>query len=445
MHDLIIIGAGPGGYESAAHAGRMKKKVLLVEKQYIGGTCLNVGCIPTKTLLRSAKAFSEAGHAALYGVECGAPKFLMNKVLERKNAVVGQLTKGVEGMLKRAGVEIVRGTAKLVERNAIEVDGKRYEGSNILLATGSVPAKPPIPGLDNPKVIDSTGALDLSAVPESIAIIGGGVIGLEFASFFSEVGTKVTIVEMLPNIAPVIDGDISKRLQEAMRKAGVVFHLSAKVQKVDGATLFFTDAEGKEQKITSTYILNSTGRRPVTENLGLETVGVDFDRKGIKTNAEGRTNVPGIWACGDVTGRMQLAHVATREGIVAVNNMFGVKDRMRYDAIPSVVYTHPEVAGVGRTEEQLQKDGVEYKKNVMPMAVAGRFTVEHEGQNGTVKVLAGGRGEILGVHMIGDPSSELIHSAALMIEMELRVKDIRDVVFPHPTVSEALKETIQHL
>ncbi|MBN8219079.1 MAG: dihydrolipoyl dehydrogenase [Spirochaetes bacterium] len=445
MYDLIIIGAGPGGYEAAAHAGRMKKKVLLVEKQYIGGTCLNVGCIPTKTLLRSAKAFSEAGHASLYGVECGAPKFLMNKVLERKNAVVGQLTKGVEGMLKRAGVEIVRGTAKIVERNAIEVDGKRTEGSNILIATGSVPAKPPIPGLDNPKVIDSTGALDLATVPESIAIIGGGVIGLEFASFFSEVGAKVTIVEMLPNIAPVIDGDISKRLQEALRKAGVVFHLSAKVQKVDGATLFFTDSEGKEQKLTSTYILNATGRRPITENLGLETVGVDFDRKGVKTNAEGRTNVPGIWACGDVTGRMQLAHVATREGVVAVNNMFGAKDRMRYDAIPSVVYTHPEVAGVGRTEEQLQKDGVEYKKNVMPMAVAGRFTVEHEGQNGTVKVLAGSRGEILGVHMIGDPCSELIHSAALMIEMELRVKDIRDVVFPHPTVSEALKETILHL
>lgn len=450
MYDLIVIGAGPGGYEAAAHAGKMKKKVALIERGPVGGTCLQVGCIPTKTLLRSAKAFADARHAGDYGVEVAAPKFHMDKVLDRKKKVVDTLTKGVEGLLKKSGVEVITGTAKLASRGAtgisVDVGGKTYEAANVLLATGSTPAAPPIPGLSgNPNVIDSTGALSLTAVPKSIAIIGGGVIGLEFASFFSDVGSKVTVVEMLPMVAPVIDTDIAKRLMTALEKNGVTFHLGAGVQKIEGKTLTFKDASGAEQKLEADYILNATGRRPVTEGLGLETLGVDFDRKGIKVSAQGKTNVPGLWACGDVTGRVQLAHVATREGQVAVNNMFGAPDTMRYEAIPSVVYTHPEVAGVGRTEDQLTKAGVAFTKSVMPMAVAGRYTVEHEGQQGTVKVLAGSRGEILGVHAIGDPASELIHSATIMMEMDMRVGDLKQIVFPHPTISEVLKEAIQHL
>lgn len=441
-YDLIVIGAGPGGYEAAAHAGKMKKKVALVERKYIGGTCLNVGCIPTKTLLRSSKIFSEVREAELYGVETSKPVFKMDKVQERKTKVVATLTKGVEGLLKRSGVETILGEAKFVAKNAVEVGGKRYEATNFLIATGSAPARPPIPGIDSKNVLDSTGILELKEKPDSILIIGGGVIGLEFASFFAEIGTKVTVVEMLPVIAPVIDGEIGKKLLESLKKTGVEFFLSAKVTKIDGDKLHFTDAEGKEQALSAKYILNATGRRPVTDGLGLETIGVDFDRKGIKTSDLGKTNVPGIWACGDVTGRLQLAHVATREGLVAVNNMFGGRDKMSYRAIPSVVYTHPEVAGVGKTEEELQKANIAYKKSVMPMAIAGRFTVENEGKQGTVKVLVGNEhGEVLGVHLIGDPAGELIHSGAIMIETEMRFSDLEKIVFPHPTVSEAVKET----
>ncbi len=442
-YDLIVIGAGPGGYEAAAHAGKMKKKVALVERKYIGGTCLNVGCIPTKTLLRSSKMFSEVREAELYGVGAGTPVFKMDKVQERKQKVVAQLTKGVEGLLKRSGVEVIQGEAKFVAKNAVEVSGKRYEATNFLIATGSAPAKPPIPGIDSKSVLDSTGILELKEKPESLLIIGGGVIGLEFASFFAEIGTKVTVVEMLPVIAPVIDSEIAKKLLESLKKSGVEFFLSAKVTKIDGDQLHFTDAEGKNQNLSAKWILNATGRRPVTDGLGLETIGVDVDKKGVRTNVLGKTNVPGIWACGDVTGRLQLAHVATREGLVAVNNMFGGKDRMSYRAIPSVVYTHPEVAGVGKTEDELQKAGVAFKKAVLPMALAGRFTVEHEGKTGWVKVLAGAEhGEVLGVHLIGDPSGELIHSGAMMIETEMRVSDLEKIVFPHPTISEAVKETL---
>jgi dihydrolipoamide dehydrogenase len=446
MYDLIVIGAGPGGYEAAAYAGSLGKKVALFEKQYLGGVCLNVGCIPTKTFLRSAKALEDCHEAALYGVETSAPKLDMKKVQARKQEVVSTLVKGVAGLLKRNKVEVIMAEAKLAGRNKVVADGKTYEATNILLATGSVPAVPPIPGLkDSPAVLTSTGILDQDQIPESLVIIGGGVIGLEFACFFAELGTKVSVVEMLPTIAPVVDSEISKRLMQSLSKSGVDFNLSCRVTKVEGNTLFFTDNAGQERQIAATYILNSTGRSVAVAGLGLEEVGVDFERRGIKTDEWGKTNVPGIWACGDVTGRCLLAHSATREGIVAVNNMFGKPDRMRFGAIPSVVYTHPEVATVGATEEQLKQAGVAYRKAVLPMAVAGRFTVEYAGKAGTVKVLVSEKyGQVLGVHMIGGCCGEFIASAAAMIELELRVEDVREIVFPHPTVSEALKETVIH-
>jgi len=282
-------------------------------------------------------------------------------------------------------------------------------------------------------------------VPDSLVVIGGGVIGLEFASFFATVGSKVTVVEMLPKIAPVVDDDIAKGLMTALKKLGVTFNLSCKVTRIEGSTLVFTDPDGKEQQVTGTYILNSTGRSPVLKGVGLEECGVVFDRRGIKTDEFGKTNVPGIWACGDVTGRCLLAHAATREGVVAVNNMFGKPDRMRYCAIPSVVYTHPEVAQVGATEAELKEKGVAYRKAVMPMAIAGRFIVENADKTGTVKVLVSEKyGQVLGVHMIGGSCGEFIASAAAMVELELCVEDVHQIVFPHPTCSEALKETIIH-
>jgi dihydrolipoamide dehydrogenase len=312
-----------------------------------------------------------------------------------------------------------------------------YETKNILIATGSKPTAPPIPGIRSERVVDSDTVFNLTAIPERIAIIGGGYIGLEFACFFNEIGSKVTVYEMLPQIAAGSDGEVATRLFQILKRAGIDFQLSSRVLKIDGGDVH-TDTTASFD-----YVLNATGRTPAVRNLGLEEVGVDFGPRGIKTSEQGKTNVPGIWACGDVTGRRMLAHAATREGIVAVNNMFGKRDRIRYAAIPAVIYTHPEVASVGKTEEDLKSEGTEYKKSIVPMAVAGRFLIENEGGTGFVKVLTGAKyGQILGVHAVGDSSSEFIVAAAAMIETEMCVADASEIVFPHPTVSEALREAI---
>lgn len=446
MFDLIVIGSGPGGYEAAAYAGRMGKKTALIEKEYIGGACLNVGCIPAKTFLRSARLFAECKNGASYGVEIPSLTFNLGAVVQRKNRLVSILTRGVESLLKRCHVEVIRGHARLASKQSVQVGADTYAAKNILIATGSRPAVPPVPGIDSKGVLDSTGVLSLTELPKKVAVIGGGYIGLEFACFFATVGAEVSVIEMLPQIASGSDADISGRLQQAMKKSGVVFKTSFKVTAIDEDTVYCEDPAGSRAIESADCIINATGRMPVLDDLGLEKAGVDFDGKGIKTSDQGRTNVPGIWACGDVTGRRLLAHAATREGIVAVNNMFGKKDRIRYEAIPAVIYTHPEAASVGKTEEELKSLGVEYKKAIVPMAAAGRFLVENEGSDGILKILAGARyGEILGVHALGDLSSEFIVAAAQMIEMEMCVEDVARVVFPHPTVSEALKQAILEL
>jgi dihydrolipoamide dehydrogenase len=276
-----------------------------------------------------------------------------------------------------------------------------------------------------------------------VAIIGGGYIGLEFATFFSEIGVEVNVFEMLGQIAGGCDGDVSDRLLQSLKRSGVTFNLSCRVVGIQDGTLRYTDSSGETKAYAPDCVLNATGRAPVVEDLGLAEAGVDFSAKGVRTNDQGQTNVPGIWACGDVTGQYMLAHVATREGIVAVNSMFGRSDRARYDAIPAVIYTHPEVASAGRTEEQLKAAGIAYRKAMVPMGVAGRFLIENEKGSGFVKVLAGAKyGEILGVHAMGDSASEFIVAAAALIEMELSASRAGEIVFPHPTVSEALREAI---
>ncbi|MDY0175523.1 MAG: dihydrolipoyl dehydrogenase [Lentisphaeria bacterium] len=444
-YDLLVIGAGPGGYEAAAYAAGMGKKVLLFEKDELGGVCLNVGCIPTKTLLRSAKALDDCRQAAAFGVRSeGSPTLDLAAVQSRKQKVVSMLIRGVGSMLKGAGVELVKGEARILKPGLVSCAGKEYAGDNILIATGSVPAQPPIPGLkDNPAVLDSTGILELQELPKQLLIIGGGVIGLEFACFFASAGCKVSVLEMLPKIAPFVDEEIGKRLMAELKRLGIVFKLSCQVQSIQGNALVYKTADGQEEKLEADYILNATGRSPVTWGLGLEELGLVYDRRGIKTDEYGKTNVPGVWACGDVTGRLLLAHAATREGQVAVNNMFGKKDRMRYNAIPSVIYTSPEVAHVGASEEELKKQKIAYRKVVMPMAIAGRFLVDYEGKSGTVKALfSEENGQLLGLHAIGGCCGEFIATAVQMIEMEMRPEEIRQTVFPHPTLSEALKETV---
>jgi len=444
VYDLIVIGAGPGGYEAAIQAGRLGKKVMLVEQERIGGACLHVGCIPAKAFLRSSRLCRECREAASFGVQVGAVKFDLPMVIERKDRIVAGLAGGIASLLEHAHVDVRAGHARILARGQVQVGDERAEAANILIATGSRPAVPPIPGIDSGRVIDSTSAFDRTDIPARVAIIGAGCVGLEFATFFSDVGSEVTVFELLPRIAAGWDRDVADRLRKSLQRRGITFHLSCQVLGIDGGVIRFSDGQGSSRTCEADRILSATGREPVVADLGLEDVGVDFSAGGVRITDHGNTNVPGIWACGDVTGRHMLAHVARREGIVAVDNMFSRPSRMRYDAIPAVIYTHPEAASAGRNEEQLKAAGIGYKKTTVPMSIAGRFRIENEQENGFLKLLTGAAyGELLGVHALGDLSSEFIVAASALIESEVSVKHAAEVVFPHPTVSEALREAIR--
>lgn len=448
MYDLIIIGGGPAGYVAAERAGHKGLNVLLLEKNKLGGVCLNEGCIPTKTLLYSAKTYENALHGDKYGVFGENIRFDFGKIMARKNKVVRKLVAGVESKMKMNHVTVVKGDAYINGRSqqGIEVscNGELYRGANLLICTGSEAFVPPIPGIAEAGEIILTNReiLDLKEQPKSLVIIGGGVIGMEFASFYNSLGTEVTVVEMLPEILGNNDFEISAMLREHYAKKGIVFNLSAKVVKIEDNTVFF-EKDGETQRISGDKILVSVGRRPVTSGFGLENLNVELFRGGIKTDEKMRTNVPGVFAAGDVTGFSLLAHTASREGEVVVNNLTGRPDRMRYNAIPGVVYTNPEVSGVGETEESAKAKGIDFKVAKLPMAYAGRFVAENEGGSGLCKVLVGARhNEVIGVHMIGNPSSEMIYGACMAIEQELTLAQLEEVVFPHPTVSEIFKETI---
>lgn len=448
MFDLLIIGGGPAGYVAAERAGHKGLKVLLFEKKAMGGVCLNEGCIPTKTMLYSAKTYENALHGDKYGVFVDNVRFDYGKIVSRKNKVVRKLVLGVEGKMKANQVTVVKGEARICGRGTggIEVscNGESYHGANLLICTGSEASVPPIPGLTEAGdiVVTNREILDLKEQPQSLVIIGGGVIGMEFASFFNSLGTKVTVVEMLPEILGGLDGEISAMLRDMYAKKGIEFYLDAKVIQVDGKKVVF-EKDGKAQTVEGEKILLSVGRRPVTKGFGLEILNVELKGNGIKVDEKMRTNVPGVFAAGDVTGFSLLAHTAMREGEVVVNNLTGGNDRMRYQAIPGVVYTNPEVAGVGETEESAKAHGIAYRVSKLPMTYAGRFVAENEGGNGLCKILTGEkRGEIIGVHMLGNPSSEMIYGACMAIEQEMTVKEMQEIVFPHPTVSEIIKEIL---
>lgn len=448
MFDLMIIGGGPAGYVAAERAGHKGLKVLLFEKKAMGGVCLNEGCIPTKTMLYSAKTYENALHGDKYGVFADNVRFDYGKIIGRKNKVVRKLVLGVESKMKANHVTVVEGEAKIRDRSTdgIEVgcNGKSYYGANLLICTGSEASVPPIPGLIEAGdiVVTNREILDLKEQPQSLVVIGGGVIGMEFASFFNSMGTKVTVVEMLPEILGGLDGEISAMLRNIYAKKGIEFHLDAKVVQVDGKRVVF-EKDGKTQTVEGERILLSVGRRPVTEGFGLENLNVELEGNGIKVDEKMRTNVPGVFAAGDVTGFSLFAHTAMREGEVVVNNLTGGNDIMRYHAIPGVVYTNPEVAEVGETEESAQAKGIAYKVAKLPMTYSGRFVAENERGNGLCKILVGEKhGEIIGVHMLGNPCSEMIYGACMAIEQEMTVKEMQEVVFPHPTVSEIIKETL---
>jgi dihydrolipoamide dehydrogenase len=445
MNDLLIIGGGPAGYVAAERAGKAGLNVVLFEKNAMGGVCLNEGCIPTKTLLYSAKVYENALNSDKYGVFVDNADFQLDKVVSRKKKVVRKLVLGVDSKMKKNNVEVVRGEAyiekKTEEGITVRCNDQRYLGKNLLICTGSESFIPNIPGLEiGENILTSREILDLKEKPESLVIIGGGVIGIEFASFFNSIGTKVTVVEMLPEILRGMDSELSAMLRGIYEKKGVEFHLSSRVTSVEGSKVMF-EKDNQAFEVDGDKVLVCVGRRPIVKNIGLENINMELEKNGIKVDQKMRTSVPNVFAAGDVTGFSLLAHTASREGEVVVNNLTGNNDVMRYNAIPSVVYTSPELSGVGETEESAKQKGLEYKVAKLPLAYSGRFVAENEGGTGVCKVLVGSKyGEVIGVHILGSPSSEMIFGAAMAIEQELTLNELREVVFPHPTVSEILKE-----
>lgn len=452
IYDLIVLGGGPGGYNAAERAAHAGMKALLIEERALGGVCLNEGCIPTKTLLNSAKLYLGALHSEAFGVTVSGASLDHKKVVERKGKVVKTLVSGVAAKMRGAGVEVVSASGKITGKSAdgftVEAGGKTYTATKLLICTGSEAVIPPVPGLREGYAdglcLTNREILDLDTVPEKLVVIGGGVIGLEMASYFAAAGSEVTVVEMLNKIAGPTDADISKILQKNLEKMGIKFMLGAKVTAVSGkvgAGVVEVEADGKTEKLPATLVLVSTGRRARTKDIGLETVGVLTERGAIVTDDSGRTNVPGIYAAGDVNGKLMLAHTAYREGEAAVNTMLGKKDTVDYRSIPSVIYTKPEVASVGETLESAKKQGFNASEHTVTLKYSGRYIAETEGGDGIVKlVIDDDHRTILGVHMIGSYASEIIYGAASYVAEKKRVEDVRKLVFPHPTVCEVIRE-----
>ena len=446
QYDLVIIGSGPAGYVGAVRAAKHGLKTAIIEKETtLGGTCLNWGCIPTKTLLKTAKVIHTIHEAGDYGVTIKASDMTVDfgKVMGRKDKVVTRIVKGVDFLMKSHKIDVIRGEASFIDKQTIQTPQGKVTAKNVIIATGSSPARPPIPGLDSPKVITSRQILALTERPQRLVIIGAGVIGMEFASFFSALGTQVTVIEMLDEVLPMVDPEIAGLLKRKMIKEGITFHLSSKVTKVNDGTVFFADAKGQEHSVEADKILLSIGVVPNTAGLNLEKIGVKIERRAIVTNERMQTNVPGIYAAGDVNGVWMLAHKASREAEVAVDNIAGKPSIMQYRAVPSCIYTSPEIATVGLSEKDAKARGIAYKLGKYDLVANGRFLGENEGERGVVKVLVGKKhGELLGVHIFAPYASEMLTVATQGIESELLIEDFDAAMFPHPTICEAVREAI---
>lgn len=450
MYDLIVIGGGPGGYNAAEKAAAKGFKTCVVENRELGGTCLNEGCIPTKTLLYSAKIYDYAKHSAEYGVTFSGAAIDHAKIIDRKNKVVKTLVGGVGMTLKKLGVDVIRATAAITGKTAdgfaVQAGEEKLEGKRLLICTGSVATLPPIDGLKdslaNGFAVTNREILDMKEVPQTLLVVGGGVIGLEMVSYFNSIGSKVVVLEMMDHIAGPTDREISDLLKKEYEKRGVQFILGAKVTSIKDGKITY-ELDGKINEIKGDKALVSIGRRANTQGLGLEEIGVTLNRGAVVTDEFCKTSVPGIWAAGDVNGKIMLAHTAYREGEVAVTNMFGGTDRVDYNSIPSVIYTNPEVAAVGETTESAKAKGLNVEIKKIPLSYSGRYLAENEGGKGIMKVIVDkDHNKILGFHMIGTYASEMIYGLAIMVGKEMRLAEIQKFVFPHPTVGEAFREGI---
>jgi len=445
---VAVIGGGPGGYVAAIRAAQLGAEVTLIEKNALGGVCLNVGCIPTKVLLHTAEAYTLAKEGAAIGLKTGNVSVDWDGLMARKRAVVDTLVAGVGTLMTSNGVTVIRGTASFVSPGELSValnEGgtTTVRADSVIISTGSEPVVPPIPGFELEGVITSTEALSLEKLPESVVLVGGGVIGMEFASLFSSFGVKVTVVEMLPGILPMLDGEIVGILRGVLERKGVVFHTSSKVTGVEkkgrGLSVSVETPRGA-MTLEAEKVLVSVGRRPVTKGLGLEKIGLSMDRSRIKTDKKMETSVKGVYAVGDCASPIMLAHVASREGEVAAENIMGHRVEMDYKTVPNAVYTAPEIASVGLTEKEASEKGFRVKIGRFPLMANGKSLIMNE-TDGLVKYVVDEKyDEILGVHIIGPRATDLIVEGALALRLEATVDELVTTVHAHPTVGEALLE-----
>lgn len=448
-YDIAVVGGGPGGYVAAIRAGQMGAKTILIEKEVLGGTCLNWGCIPTKAFVRSAELFADIKEAKSFGIKVDNAEVDFPAVVKRKNQIVTRLVKGVEHLLKSYDVDIMEGEASFLSENhlVVENDGKRkaVEAENIIIATGSKPSQLPIPGADLDGILDSRAALDLEELPESMIVVGGGIIGMEFAFIFKNFGVDVTVVEYLDQLVTGVDEEIAKELNRSARRRKITVKTGAEVKEIkksaDGYDVIY-ESRGKEQTASGEKVLMAVGRRPFHEGLKADKVGLEIDerRGAIKVNNKLETNVDGIYAIGDVTDEVLLAHVASHQGIIAVENIMGHDKEIDYSAVPGAIFTSPEIGTVGLTEKEAEEKGIDYKVGSFPFAASGKVMAMGE-REGKVKIIAEKESEkIIGAALIGIESSDLIAELTLAVNLGLTAEDLAETIHAHPTTAEVIHE-----
>ena len=432
MKELIIIGSGPGGYRTAAYAARKGVHVTIFEDKEAGGTCLNCGCIPTKTLCHEAEIVDILKDKGIDAVDFSA-------IMTRKNSVIEQLRSGVETILQGENISFVRAHAAFKDANTVVANGQEYKSDRIIIATGSHAKMLPIEGIDQPNVMTSTELLNITEVPKRLCIVGAGVIGMEMASVFNSLGSEVTVVEFLKECLPMVDSDIAKRLRQTIAKRGVNFFMQSGVKRIDGNTVFF-ERKGKEEQVEADIILIATGRGANVDNLGLENTGVNFSPRGIEVDENMQTNIPHIYAIGDVNARMMLAHAATFQGMKAVNHMLGIGDEINLDMMPAAIFTKPEAACVGLSEDQCKESGMSFLCKKGFYRANGKALAMDE-TDGLLKLMTDENGLILGCHVFGAHTADIVQEVSVLMCKHTNVHELAQMVHIHPTLSEILSDT----
>lgn len=437
--DIIIIGSGPGGYRTAAYAASKGKTVTIFEEGHLGGTCLNVGCIPTKTFARSAEAAGEMRNAAALGLKAVEPEFSLADIVARKDGIVEQLRQAIAAVLSAPGITLVNAKASFVDDHTVEAAGERYTADTIIIATGSTHKSLRLEALDEDMLLTSDTLLSLTTFPRRLCIVGAGVIGMEFASIFRQLGAEVTVVEFLKECIPALDSDIAKRLRKQLEKQGVEFYMQSAVKKIAGGCVIF-ERKGKEQSVEADKVLMAVGRRPVVEGYGLENTTIEHDVRGIVVDDNMQTNVPGVYAIGDVNARMMLAHAATMQGLHVVNHILGIPDNIRLDIMPAAIFTNPEAACVGKTEDQLKAEGIEIEVRKKMYRTNGRALAMNEAEGYIKLCVSATDGLILSCHAFGAHSADIVQEVSALMCKNTTLHELHEMVHIHPTLGEMLQE-----